>query len=161
MLKKKRVETPSFEESVATLRGYKFDVVPAGSVANAPGAVRISKYGCAAVLAPGKDSPTMALRSGFVIGGEIGHILDRGYQKFIKTPSAERAATADQLKALHKFNEELRQAIGGIVLYNESMGSVTDEYIYDRVKGRSVPEAERPVPAWERPVGPGTPGEVS
>ena len=161
MLKKKKVDPPTFDESVATLRGYKFDVAPAGSVANASGAVRIAKYGCAAVLAPGKDSPTMVMRGGVVIGGEIGHVLDRGYQKFIKTPSAERAATADQLKALHKFNEELRQAIGAIVLYNESMGSVTDEYIYDRVKGRNLPESERPTPAWERPVGPGTPGEVS
>lgn len=157
----KKAKQPTFDESLATLRGYKFDVSPAGVVAKPAGAVRIEKYGCAAVLAPGKEAPAMTVRSGIVIGGEIGHVLDRGYQKFIKTPSAERPATADQLKALHKFNEELRQAIGGISLYNESMGTVSDEYVYDRVKGRNLPEGQRPVPAWEKPVTPGTPGEVS
>ncbi len=100
------------------------------------------------------------VKPGVVIAGEIGHVLDRGYQKFIKTPHAERPATAEHLKQLHRFQEELRQAVGGISLYNESMGSVSEEYIYDRVKGRNMPEAERPARAWELPVAPGTPGEV-
>ncbi len=89
------------------------------------------------------------------MNGEIGHVLDKGYQKFIKTPHAERPATADHLRSLHKFSEELRQAIGAVSLYNESMGTVSDEYMYDRVKGRTLPESERPVPAWEQPVIPG------
>jgi hypothetical protein len=159
MLKKDK--QPTFDESLAKLRGYKFDVSAPGVVAKPAGAVRIEKYGCAAVLAPGKEAPAMVLKGGIVIDGEIGHVLDRGYQKFIKTPSAERPATADHLRALHKFNEELRQAVGGISLYNESMGAVSDSYIYDRVKGRNLPENQRPTPAWEKPVRPGTRGEVS
>ncbi len=158
---KNNTKLPSFDESLAALRGYKFDVSAPGAVANMPGSVRIAKYGCAAVMAPGKGVPTTVVRGGLLLNGEVAHILDRGYQKFVKTSKGERAATADDLKALHRFNEELRQAVGGISLYNEAMGAVSDEYMYDRVKGRNLPEADRPVPAWERPVGPGTPGEVS
>ncbi len=161
MLKKTTTKLPTFDESLNTLRGYKFDVSMPGAVANVAGSVRIAKYGCAAVLAPGKGAPTAVVRGGLLLKGEIAHILDRGYQKFIKSAHGERAATADDLKQLHRFNEELRQAIGGITLYNESMGAVSDEYWYDRVKGRNLPEAERPTPAWEKPVAPGTPGEVS
>ncbi len=159
----KKSKLPTFEETLATLRGYKFDVASPGVVATpAPsGAMQVSKYGCAAVLVPGKTEPAQVLvKGGIVINGEIGHVLDRGYQKFIKTPSVTRPATADHLKALHRFTEELRQSIGGISLYNESMGSVSDEYVYDRVRGRTLPEKDRPTPAWELPVAPGTPGEV-
>ncbi len=160
-MQKSNTKLPSFEESLAALRGYKFDVSAAGAVASVPGSVRIAKYGCVAVIAPGKSGPATVVRGGLLLNGEIAHILDRGYQKFIKTAKGERAATAEDLKQLHRFNEELRQAVGGISLYNEAMGAVSDEYWYDRVKGRNLPEAERPVPAWEQPVGPGTPGEVS
>jgi hypothetical protein len=153
----KKVKTPSFEESITALRGYKFDVSTPGAVAKPvvalpAGAVEVSKHGCAAILAPGKGSiASVVVKPGIVINGEIGHVLDKGYQKFIKTPSAERPATADHLRALHKFSEELRQTIGAVSLYNESMGTVSDEYMYDRVKGRTLPESERPVPAWEQP----------
>ncbi len=158
----KKTKVPTFDETLATLRNYKFDVGTMGSVAKPAGAVQIGKYGCAAVLMPGgKDvSAAVAVKPGVVVDGEIGHVLDKGYQKFIKTPGGERPATADHLKALHKFSEELRQAIGAISLYNESMGTVSDEYMYDRVKGRNLPVSERPAPAWELPVGAGTPGEV-
>ncbi len=158
----KKVKQPSFDDVLATLRGYKFDVAPSQAVAKPVHAFQISKYGCAAVLVAGTTTPAAALiKPGVVIAGEIGFVLDRGYQKFIKTPSSERAATADQLKALHRFTEELRQATGGVSLYNEAMGTVSNESWYDRVKGRNLPEAERPTPAWELPVAPGTPGEVS
>lgn len=158
----KKTRQPSFDDILATLRGYKFDVAPAPTVAKPVQAFQVSKHGCATVLIAGTATPAAALvKPGVVIGGEIGFVLDRGYQKFIKTPSTERAATADQLKALHRFTEELRQATGSVTLYNEAMGTVSDEYWYDRVKGRNLPESERPTPAWDLPVAPGTPGEVS
>ena len=158
----KKTKVPSFDETMATLRGYGFDVGTAPAVAKPAGAVEITKYGCAAVLAPGGKAIAAAVvvKPGVLVNGEIGHVLDRGYQKFIKTPAAERPATAEHLRALHRFSEELRQAIGAISLYNESMGTVSDEYMYDRVKGRNLPESERPAPAWELPAGAGVPGEV-
>ena len=161
---REKTKQPTFDETLATLRNYKFDVAAAATVAKhaalPAGAMQVAKYGCAAILAAAPGSVVTVVKPGVVIAGEIGHVLDRGYQKFIKTPHAERPATAEHLRQLHRFQEELRQAVGGISLYNESMGSVSEEYLYDRVKGRNLPEAERPTPAWELPVGPGTPGEV-
>ena len=160
----KKTKQPTFEDSLAALRTYKFDVSSPQSVAKPglpSGAMQVAKYGCAALIVPGTTtSVAAAVKPGVVVHGEIGLVLDKGYQKFIKTPGGERPATADDLKALHRFSEELRQATGGISLYNESMGTVSDEYMYDRVKGRNLPVGDRPKPAWEQPVGAGTPGEV-
>jgi len=75
-------------------------------------------------------------RPGWVLNGEIARLLDRGYQKFIKTSKLEIPATADHLRALHEFSEELREAIGATSLYNEALGTTSDVYHYDRVKGR-------------------------
>ena len=80
--------------------------------------------------------------------GEIARLLDRGYQKFIKTSQYELPATAQQLHAIHQFTEELKQIIGSDDLYNESLGTTSDTYQYDRLKGR---EAAQPAPRrpWE------------
>jgi hypothetical protein len=70
------------------------------------------------------------------VNGEVARLLDRGYQKFIKTSRYELPATAAQLEAIHAFSEELSQITGGISLYNEALGTTSDEYEYDRLKGR-------------------------
>ena len=57
-------------------------------------------------------------------------------------------ATAEQLKALHQFTEELKEAIGAPSLYNESLGTVSESYQYDRIKDRDKPEVERPKRPW-------------
>jgi hypothetical protein len=78
----------------------------------------------------------MLARPGFVLGGEISRLLDRGYQKFLKSTRLEIPATADHLRAIHEFSEELKAATGATTLYNESLGTTSDQYMYDRVKGR-------------------------
>jgi hypothetical protein len=147
----KKAKQPSFDEVLANLRTYKFDVAPATGVANQ---VQVSKYGCAAVLKDGGKGavPLAVIRPGIVVNGEIGHILDKGYQKYVKTATTERPATADHFRSLHRFSEELKQVTGAISHYNEGLGTVSDEYMYDRVKGRNLPEDERPTPAWELPA---------
>ena len=134
----KTAKPPTFDQVLSTLGGERFDVAPAAEGANrTAGARRVSKYGCAAEIAPGPDKNVrIVARPGWVLGGEISRITDRGYQKFLKTSRLEIPATADQLRALHKFSEELKEAIGALVLYNESLGTTSDRYIYDRVKGR-------------------------
>jgi hypothetical protein len=41
---------------------------------------------------------------------------------------------------------------GSVTLYNEALGTVSDAYLYDRVKGRDLPQSERPAKAWEAPL---------
>ena len=57
-----------------------------------------------------------------------------------------KPALAEELKAIHDFEEDLREALGMKSLYNESLGTVSTFYQYDRVKDR-----DRGVPkrAWE------------
>jgi hypothetical protein len=142
MAKSKKV--PTFDEVLAVLGNERFDVSPATEGANrAAGAYRVSKLGCAAEIAPStaakgeKAAPVRLLtKGGWVLGGEISRLLDRGYQKFLKTSRLEIPATAEHLRAIHSFNEQLKEALGALTLYNESLGTTSDRYMYDRVAGR-------------------------
>ncbi len=138
----------SFNDVLSLLGGQRFDVAPAQDGATegnrrVSGAFQVRKYDCAAEIADvpaakekGEGSVLMLKRPGWLLGGEISRIVDRGYQKFLKTPKLEIPATADHLRALHSFTEELNEAAGAITLYNESLGTTSDRYDYDRVKGR-------------------------
>ena len=134
----KKIAIPNFTDALATLAGHQFDVSAArdGSGAGVK-AFQVRKYGCAAEIAAAPDGSTLLVaRPGWLLGGQIARLLDRGYQKFLKTPKLEIPASADHLKAIHEFSEELKQAAGATSLYNESLGTTSDRYMYDRVKGR-------------------------
>jgi hypothetical protein len=159
-----KVQSISYEQIKRTLLDLKFDVQELPGVANQAGAdpIFVKKYGAGAILAhqvktnsPAKNVPQHAAlwihHPGFLIGGEPGVLLDRGHQKFWQTSKMEVPATADSLKAVHRFAEEVREAIGEPSLYNESLGTTSDVYLYDRLKGRDLPPSERPRPAWELP----------
>jgi hypothetical protein len=144
----RKTRNPNFEQTLETLRAHSFDVTMSGEV---PGGVLVSKHGAGAVLvaAADKESPAaFAVRPGALVGSQVARLLDRGYQKFIKTPQFELPAAASQLQAIHLFTEELKQLTGAINLYNESLGTTSDLYRYDRLKGR---EAAQPAPLrpWE------------
>ena len=136
---------PGFDETMNALRSNGFDVAPSSA---APGGMLVSKFGAGAVLVPVEGAAAYAVRPGLLVRGEVARLVDRGYQKFIKSSQYELPATAPQLQAIHTFNEELTQLAGGISLYNESLGTTSDRYLYDRLQGR---EAERPREArpWE------------
>jgi hypothetical protein len=154
-----KVHFLNFDEVFSALRTLAFDVQQAPGVANQ---VLVRKYGAGAILAPAEEPtrlekklPHIAVtwkeRPGYLVGGEVATLLDRGHQKFWKSSRVELPATADSLRAVHQFAEELREVIGEPSLYNESLGTTSDSYLYDRVKGRDLPLAERPVPAWQLP----------
>jgi hypothetical protein len=134
----------SFEQVLQILRDNEFDVRDLPRVA---GQVAVGKYGAAAVLARNPkysaktaeedEHPVVWITPpGWVLRGKISRLVDHGNQKLFETPTARVAATADALKSIHRFSEELREAIGEPSLYNESLGTVSNSYMYDRVKGR-------------------------
>lgn len=137
----RKSRNPNFDQTLETLRAHSFDVAPSGEVA---GGVLVSKYGAGAVLVPGprKDAPAaFAVHPGALVRGQVARLLDRGYQKFIKSPQFEVPATAQQLQAIHLFGEELKLLTGAMDLYNEALGTTSDLYQYDRLKGREAPQA--------------------
>ena len=89
-------------------------------------------------------------RAGAVVNGEVARLVDRGYQKFIKTANFELPASAKQLQGVHSFSEELKQLIGAVSFYNELLGTTSDLYQYDRLKGREAAQAAAARP-WESP----------
>jgi hypothetical protein len=140
----KKSRNPNFDQTLETLRAHSFEVAPFAEIT---GGVLVSKHGAGAVLVPVEDAPAaFAIRPGVLAGGGVARLLDRGYQKFIKTAQFELPATASQLQAIHLFSEELNQLTGAINLFNESLGTTSDLYEYDRLKGRDAthPAATRP-----------------
>ena len=143
---KKKSSSPDFDQTIERLRGHGFE---ATQFAGVQGGTLVSKHGAGAVLVAVKGAPAaFAVSPGILVKGEVGRLLDRGYQKFIKTSQYEIPASATQLQAIHAFSEELKQVTGAISLYNESLGTTSDLYEYDRLRGREKPEpaAHRP---WE------------
>lgn len=134
----KKTLKKSFDDVLSGLGSQRFDVAAVHEgAARRPGALRVSKYGCASVIAGQGTGPVLVLeRSGWLLGGEISRIVDRGYQKFLKTSRLEIPATAEVLRALHDFQAELDQITGEMELYNEALGTTSDVYLYDRVAGR-------------------------
>ena len=143
----KEPQPRTYDEAVNWLRDHGFDILEAPGTQNR---VFVKKYNCSAAIEKAQDgSVRLFAKPGYLVGTEISRLIDKGYQKFLKTTKTEIPATADHLKALHQFSEELREAMGGVSLYNESLGTVSDRYVYDRVEGRDLPEAQRPQPAWD------------
>jgi hypothetical protein len=140
--RRERFKNPSFAERLEDLRKAGFAITPM-----AGGAMRASRGGCAVDL--GDDNGTVAIagRAGLAQGSEIGALVDAGFQKFFQTPSGgKKPARADDLEALHDFEEDLKEGLGQESYYNESLGTVSTFYSYDRVKDR-----DRGVPkrVWE------------
>ena len=127
----KQTPPPSLDETLERLRSAGFEIAREGARA------RVSKDRCAAVLeqdAAGR--PVLAQGPGVVLSGEIAGLEDRGFQKYLVTEKMRRPALAEHLHAVHQFSEQMRAALGLVSLYNQSLGSVSDRYLYDRVHGR-------------------------
>ena len=142
-----KVEQRSYEEAVSWLRDHGFDLIEAPGTA---GRVFLKKYNVsAAIQKNGGDGVKIFAYPGYLVGSEISKLVNRGYQQFLKTAKNEVPATADHLKALHQFSEELKEGLGLPSLYNESLGTVSEAYQYDRIQDRDKPQTERPKRPWE------------
>jgi hypothetical protein len=134
MSKKSILPAKTFDSALTYFRTHGFDVEQPPRVANQ---VQIRKYGCAAVLTRIPNGGVACVAGpGCLIGNEISTLVDRGYQKFLRTSRLEISATADRLHALHAFQEEVWEATGRPDYYNLALGTVSDLYLYDRLKGR-------------------------
>ncbi len=145
-------ERRTYEDAVSWLRDHGFDILEAPGTNNR---VFLKKNNCSAAIEKDDDGYVRVFaRPGYLIGGEISRLTDKGYQKFLKTTKTEIPATADHLNALHSFTEELKEATGAPSLYNESLGTVSDRYVYDRVEGRDEPVPARKPRPWQKPEEP-------
>lgn len=140
--RRERPKTHSFTERVDQLRAAGFTVATRSG-----GTVRISRNGIALDLKDVSGQPEPVAAAGVIIGDEIGTLVDGGYQKFFRTPTGKKKpALADELKALHDFEEDVRESLGRKSLYNEALGTVSNFYLYDRVQDRDKGVPKR---VWE------------
>ena len=110
-------EKRTYEEAVTWLRDHGFDILEAPGTKNR---VFLKKSSVSAAIERGDD-------------GAARLFAKPGIQIFLKTTKAEVPATAEHLQAIHQVSEELKEATGATSLYNESLGTVSDRYTYDRV----------------------------
>jgi hypothetical protein len=142
-----KVEQRSYEDALNWLREHGFDLLEAPGT---QGRVFLKKYSCSAAIQKEGDGVKIFAYPGYLIGSEISKLVNRGYQQFLKTSKNEIPASADHLKALQQFTEELKEGLGLPSLYNESLGTVSESYDYDRVLNRDKAPAEKPKRPWEK-----------
>jgi hypothetical protein len=140
--RRERPKNVTFEDRLNQLKSLGF------TVAQRPGGgVRVNRGPYAVDLENHEGVVHIADRAGVLIGPDIGFLVDGGYQKFFRTKAGKtKPALAEELKALHDFEEDLKEGLGQESYYNESLGTVSTFYLYDRVKDR-----DRGVPkrVWE------------
>src|SRR6266702_4083709 len=142
-----KVEERTYEDALNWLRDHGFDLIEAPGTQNR---VFLKKYNCsAAIQKNGDDGVKIFAYPCCLVGSEISKLVNRGYQQFLKTSKNEIPATADHLKALQGFAEELKLALGLPSLYNESLGTVSESYQYDRIENRDKAVPDRPKRPWE------------
>jgi len=130
----------TFDERLAALRQAGFETSPQPG-----GGAKVTRSGCAALIAEAAGGKPGIQAAGWAIGSEVALLVDAGYQKFWRTDSGAKApALASQLRALHAFEEDLREALGVDSLYNTSLGTTNDLHQYDRVEGRDRGLTVRP-----------------
>ena len=141
--RRETVKPKTFDDYMNEARSAGFTVERTGG-----GKVRISRDGVAAVVEASTDAtPKFTERAGVMLGHEIAGLIDGGFQKFLETPTGKRRpALASDLRQIHNFQEDLRAALGLTSLYNESLGTVSNQYLYDRVQDRDRGVPTRP---WE------------
>jgi hypothetical protein len=140
--RRRRPRTPTFADRLEDLRKKGFTVTPL-----AGGTVRAIRGNCAVDLKEEGGQARGAGLAGILLCGEIGVLVDEGFQKFFRAPSGrKKPALAEELQALHEFEEDLKEGLGQESYYNESLGTVSTFYAYDRVKDRDQGVPKR---AWE------------
>jgi hypothetical protein len=138
--RREKPHVDTFQERIDSLKPYKFTTASEGS-----GKVRVMRNGIGAIVSDAtRDCPHVDV-AGLVMGSEIGELVNGGYQQYWLTPTKKRApAPADQLKALHAFEEDMKEALGLSSLFNTSLGTISALHLYDRAQERDARQAPKP-----------------
>ncbi len=138
--RRERPKIPTFSERIDLLRKAAF------SIESLPdGRVKITKHGVGAIVGDeGKNQPDIE-KAGVLIGPHIAILLNGGYQMFLETPDGKRyPATATQLRNLHQFEDDVKEALDLVNLYNTSLGTTSTKHMYDRVFKRDSGQQPKP-----------------
>jgi len=133
----------AFAEQLDRLRQRGFQIEKAGSTT-----ARVLRQGCAADIREVAEGQVTIGDVGVMVGGQMALLVELGFQKVWQTPDGKRLpALANHMRALHAFSEDLHEALGLKILYNESLGTVNEHHVYDRVVGRDRGVRQHP---WDR-----------
>ncbi|HEU5403742.1 MAG TPA: hypothetical protein VFU86_20475, partial [Terriglobales bacterium] len=87
----KKLKPKTFEEATAWVRDHGFEMLEAPGT---QGRIFLKKYNVSAAIERTPDGGVKIFAyPGYLVGGEIAKLVDRGYQKFLKTTKTEIAAT--------------------------------------------------------------------
>ena len=141
--RRKTPKVTTFQDRVDILTKAGF-----ATIARPDGRILISKGGIGAVIGDeGQGHPGIE-KAGVLMGSEVATLLNRGYQMFLETPGGKRVpAMAEQLRALHQFEDDVKDALDLTNLYNTSLGTTSSSHMYDRVNKRDTGQQPKP---WEK-----------
>lgn len=140
--RREKTHVLAFDEHLAKLKTYGIESQTLSS-----GRARVSREKCAAILADVSGISPKIEEIGTAVGKEIAVLWSGGYQMFWATPGGVKVpARAEQLKALHDFEDDLKEGLGIVNLYNESLGTTSARHMYDRVEERDSTDPKKP---WE------------
>src|SRR5712692_9082433 len=108
--RRERPKESTFADRMKQLRQAGFEVKPLADGRH----WRVTRNGCAATVENVPDgTPRLIERAGILMGDEVGALVDGGFQKLFRAPGGKRQpALASDLKALHDFEEDLKEALG-------------------------------------------------
>ena len=93
------ITAKSYDEALTWLRDHGFDILEAPGLKNR---VFLKKLNVSAAIEKTEDGGVKVFaRPGYLVGSEIAKLVDRGYQKFLRTTKTEVPATAEHLTAIH------------------------------------------------------------
>jgi hypothetical protein len=112
--------------------GFEVAETGAGSAA-----LEVRKNNCARLIRRQADGAwTLEGPPYFIVRGLQCELEDHGYQKFWYHEGKRFPIRLQDLRTLHRFEEEVRYLLGFKSLYNESLGSTCARTVYDRMQGR-------------------------
>jgi hypothetical protein len=115
-------------------RDAGFEVV---EISGSPERMAVRKNNCCRLLV--RDAQGGWTASGpptFNIRGLDCKLEDHGYQKFWYHEGKRFPIRVEDLRAVHRFDQEVRAILGLKSLYHESLGTTSARSAYDRLSGR-------------------------